>query len=72
MKTFKPGNTYTGRSICDHNCIFSAKVLKRTLKTVTVITQNEEKRCKVHLDESGEEYIFPFGRYSMAPIIRAK
>jgi len=71
MKTFKTNTEISGRSICDHNCIFTAKVIKRTEKTVTIITQGQESRCKIHIDKSGEEFIFPFGRYSMAPIMRA-
>jgi len=71
MKSFEAGKNYQTRSICDHNCIFTAKVLKRTAKTVTVITDQGEARCKIHTDDEGEEFFFPYGRYSMAPVIKA-
>ena len=70
MKTFKSGTEIKTRSICDHNCIFTAKVIKRTAKTVTIITMGEERRCKIHVEDN-EEFIFPHGRYSMAPVMRA-
>ena len=70
MKNFKIGQALKARSVCDHNCIFSGAVVKRTAKTVTIITRGEEKRCKIHSNGEGE-YIFPLGRYSMAPIFRA-
>jgi len=69
---FITGKTYGTRSIGDHDCIFKGTVMKRTAKTVTINCQHEiAKRCKIHHDEDGDEFIFPFGRYSMAPIFRA-
>jgi hypothetical protein len=71
MNTFTKNQTLEARSICDHNCIFTGIVIKRTAKTVTVKTDMEGiKRCKVHNIGEGE-FIYPFGRYSMAPIFRA-
>lgn len=68
---FKVGKTYETRSACDHECIFKATVLKKTEKTVTIETRMEGvKRCKVH-EYEGEQFIYPFGQYSMAPIMRA-
>jgi hypothetical protein len=29
------------------------------------------RRCKIHLSGEKNEYIYPFGRYSMCPIFRA-
>lgn len=69
MKTFEIGKEYFSRSTCDHNCIYTVKVLKRTAKTVTYIYDNEERRSKIRVDESGE-YIKP-DNYSMAPVFRA-
>lgn len=72
MKEFKVNGLYTTHSICDTNCIFRALVIKRTDKTVTVRTDDEEiKRCKPYKDSDGSEYIKPYGNYSMCPIIRA-
>ena len=70
MKTFKAGMELETRSICDHNCIFTATVIRRTAKTATIITMGDIRRCKIHIEDN-EEFIFPHGRYSMAPIMRA-
>lgn len=72
MNTFTTGQVLTTRSICNYDCIYEATVIKRTAKTVTIREYNEEKRCKIHTDHDGNEYIYPHGRYSMAAIFRAK
>lgn len=70
---FEVGKTYYTRSICNHDCIFSVKVLKRTAKTVVVLKDGKEKRCKISLSYTGkEETIAPWGIYSMCPIIGAE
>ena len=67
---FKPGQTLTAKSICNSECIYSATVIKRTAKTVTILMEGEKKRCKIYsIDDS--ERIYPLGRYSMAPSFRA-
>ncbi len=72
MLTFKQGQKLSNSSICDHNCVFTAEVVKRTARTVTITSDRGVKRCKIHIDTCGEgEFIFPYGRYSMAPIFRA-
>lgn len=69
---FEVGKTYYTRSICNHDCIFSIKVLKRTAKTVVVLKDGKEKRCKIGLSYNGkEETITPWGVYSMCPVIGA-
>ena len=71
MRVFTDSQQLSSRSACDHNCIFRGVVIKRTAKTVTITTAMKgETRCKIHTNEEGE-FIFPFGRYSMAPIFRA-
>ena len=35
MNTFEIGKEYFARSACDHDCIFTVKIVKRTAKTVT-------------------------------------
>ena len=73
MTRFKEGQELATRSICDHNCIFTAVVVKRTAKTVTIADDMRgTRRCKIHIDDDGCEYIFPHGKYSMASIYRAK
>jgi len=72
-KKFKVGQELETRSICDSDCIFTGKVLKRTEKTVTISSPGEKnRRCKVHQSWNGDgEFIYPFGRFSMAPIFKA-
>jgi hypothetical protein len=67
---FTVGRTYTCRSIGDHNCIWSFVVTSRTEKSVVIFGNGEVKRCKIH-DEGEGEFIFPLGRYAMAPVLRA-
>lgn len=64
---FETGKTYTTRSICDYNCIFSITVAKRTAKTITT---TDGKTLRVG-ERDGVEQVFHLGRYSMAPCIRA-
>ena len=72
MNTFTASQELSSRSIGDHNCVFTGTVIKRTAKTVTIKTPlYGEKRCKIHVDENGNEFAFPHGMFSMAPIFRA-
>jgi hypothetical protein len=71
MKKFEIGKTYKTRSICDHSCIITVKVLKRTAKTiVALVDDREEKRLRIKEYEN-EELVNPWGVYSMSPIVRA-
>lgn len=69
MKKFEIGKTYYSRSICDHECIFTIEVVKRTEKSVTYIYDGKQRRSMIKTDENGE-YIKP-DRHSMAPTFRA-
>ena len=71
MKKFTDSQQLSSHSICDHDCIFLGVVIKRTAKTITITTpRTGVKRCKIHNNDEGE-FIYPYGRYSMAPIFRA-
>ena len=71
MKRFEIGKTYSTRSACDHNCIFTGAVVKRTEKTVTLVVFGYgTKTCRV-VGWEGAEMVYPLGRYSMAPTFRA-
>lgn len=75
MKKFEIGNTYTCRSIGDHNCKWSYTVTARTASTITVISKAGEQRFRISKKISeycGVESIYPLGQYSMAPILRAE
>jgi len=71
MQKFETGKTYSTSSICDHNCIYSFEILKRTAKSVWIKAHNEITRRKITVYE-GRETFLPFGRYSMCPVITAK
>lgn len=75
MKKFEIGQIYTTRSACDHDCIYTMRVISRTAKTIIAehdICGEHTARLRVY-DPFGEgvEYV-RVGRYSMAPTFRAK
>lgn len=72
MKTFKIGKTYTMSSPCDHNCIWSYKVIDRTACTITLTDGKNVKKCRINKSYSEynhAETVFPLGQYSMCPIL---
>jgi hypothetical protein len=78
MQKFETNKTYTTRSVCNHECVFTFHVVKRTAKTVTLSNDSRTDmdakgktfRVKPTYDNVSEMFK-PFGSYSMAPIIRA-
>ena len=69
---FETGKTYTTRSACDYECIFEMKVLSRTEKSLKVLVDGKEKRVKVRVGfDQVDEYVLPYGSYSMAPCFTA-
>ncbi len=74
MKKFEIGKTYSMRSICDHNCIWTYTVVARTAKTITISDGEKTFKCRVIQKASeyrGAETIYPLGQYSMAPSLTA-
>lgn len=72
MITIEAGTTLTARSVCDSDCVFTAKIISRTAKMATVETMDGVKRCKIKVWHDGsKEYIQPFGNYSMSVIFSA-
>ena len=69
---FEVGKTYSTRSLADHDCMVSITVERRTKMTITT-TDGKTFRCKQWpgIDE-GAEFIHPWGRYSLCPILSAK
>jgi hypothetical protein len=68
---FQPGITYYCRSICDHNCIYTVKVLSRTEKTIKALvdgTKAKTLRIAIYRDV---EQVKPHGTYSMCAIVGA-
>ena len=75
MKRFEIGKTYTCRSICNHDCVWSYTVTARTAKTITVTDGKQESRMRISAKVSeyrGAESVYPLGQYSMAPILSAR
>jgi hypothetical protein len=73
---FVAGRTYYTRSVCDHNCIITVKVVSRTAKTIRAETSKglQTLRVSEYRDRSGLdviEQVKPWGSYSMAPIVEA-
>ena len=71
QKKFVKDQVLETRSLCDYNSLYTATVVSRTDKMVVILFRGEKKRCKIHLDAEGVEFIFPLGRYSMSPTFRA-
>ena len=71
FKTIEANTILTSRSVCDYNCIFECEILDRKKSFVTVKSMGNTSRVKVYSDVKGE-YIYGMGKYSMAPIFRAK
>ena len=75
MTKFEIGKQYKMRSACDHECVWTFTVVDRTAKTVTITDGNEIRKCKIAQKEtewSGHESVYPLGKYSLCPILRAK
>lgn len=68
--TFEVGGSYSARSACDHNTVWTFRVIKRTAKFVTIQHRDEVLRVGVKVDDQGE-WALPFGSFSMAPVIHA-
>jgi hypothetical protein len=67
---FEVGQTYSTRSIGDHNCIIRVTIARRTAKTVTT-TEGKTFRVGAYYRD-GHEMIRPWGNHSMCPIITAE
>ncbi len=72
MKTFEINSTYKMNWITDSQLKTFWTVISRTAKTVTVkdTDSNRVKRCKINIYDNSE-FIYPEGKYSMAPVLKA-
>ncbi|HGL5964104.1 TPA: hypothetical protein ACKFJN_002665 [Clostridioides difficile] len=70
MIKFEVGKTYATRSVCDHDCIYTIQVIKRTDKTITYKEEDTVRRAKIRFNNVCE-YI-RIGNYSMAPNFSAE
>lgn len=75
-KQFKVGQKYSMRSICDHECIWTYTVIKRTDMMVTLQDERGNvTNCRISKGLSafcGCECVKPLGSYSMCPVLRAE
>lgn len=71
MIKFETGTEYSTRSICDSECVFTVNIIRRTARSVWIKDMNGETvRRSIHVLD-GVEFFFPYGKYSMAPVIKA-
>lgn len=68
---FKVGETYSTRSVCNWDCVFTIKVIKRTAKFITFERHGEEISRKGVYVAGGVEQCAFLGNYSMAPVVSA-
>ena len=76
MKKFEIGKEYSMRSICDHNCIWTYTVVARTAQTITLKDErNNTRKCRINkflTEKYNVEAVYPLGKHSMCPILRAE
>lgn len=74
MKKFEIGKSYSMRSACDHECVWTYVVTARTASTVTLQDGPRSLTCRINRQLSeyrGAESVRPLGSYSLAPILSA-
>jgi len=71
MTKFTVGSKYFMRSSCDHNCVWTYEVTKRTAKTITITDGDEKLNRRVRIYD-GAERCNPLGTYSMCPSLSAE
>ena len=72
MEQFKNNTNYYHKHITDSSLTTQIEIIKRTAKTIFFINPDtkEEKKAKIH-NKEGKEFFYPYGRYSMCPIVRS-
>lgn len=72
MYKFEVGRRYSATSPCDHNCVWTFTVTKRTDKSVW-IKDEDGKVVRKSIQVWGDtESVLPFGKFSMCPVLRAR
>lgn len=82
IKKFKVGKKYSMRSACNHDCVWTYKVISRTDGTVVLQQLNKDgkptgDKARFRINKKlteylGAECVKPLGTYSMAPILIAE
>ena len=75
IKKFEVGKSYYMRSICDHDCVWTYVVVKRSESTITLRDEfGKDKVCRISKKVSeyfGAECVHPLGVFSMCPSLVA-
>lgn len=76
MTTFKLNEIYKCGSLCNQDCVWTYKVIKRTPSTVTLmdVRSKDVRTCRINKKWSewcGCETVLPQGKFSMCPSLRA-
>lgn len=74
MRTFEIGKSYTHGWIGDAELFTTWTVTKRTAQTITITDGRKSKTCRIIKGLSAirnAESVYPFGQYSMCPILSA-
>jgi hypothetical protein len=71
IKKFEVGETYSCNSVCDSDCWWHFKIVKRSAKSIWTEIDGEVKCRRISIYRESETFM-PFGSYSMAPIVRAE
>jgi hypothetical protein len=69
MKTIQKNTILKATSVCDSNCVWTAKVIDRKGNFITALLDNQIVRKKINV-WNGEEFVYLLGKYSMAPIFK--
>ncbi len=74
FKSFEVGKSYYGQFMSESDYFDNKliiKVLKRTKTMLTYLYNNKEQKSKIYNTQL-YEYVFPTGRYSMAPMVTSE
>jgi hypothetical protein len=71
MSKIENNSILTATSVCDSNCVWTAKVIERKGDFIKAEIDGQIVRKKVKV-WNGEEYALLLGSYSMAPIFKVK
>ena len=72
FQKFTVGATYSARSFCDYDCVWTFTVIARTARFITIIQEGETTPKRVGVRTwNGVESASPLGTYSMAPVLSA-
>lgn len=68
---FQVGKSYSCRSICDYDCVWTFAVVARTAKTITTACGKTLRISAKLSGYNGAETVLPLGNYSMCPVLTA-